>query len=74
MPLSGGVRPLRSSVSPLLTRSDLCKWLCISDSTLDRWIKKGEIPPPDCRLGPRCPRWKRETIEVLLREKNSGFR
>lgn len=58
---------------PLLTRSDLCKLFDISQSTLDRWIQKGQIPPADVRLGSRCPRWKRETIDKLLQTVHDGF-
>jgi predicted DNA-binding transcriptional regulator AlpA len=58
---------------PLLTREDLCKLFCISMSTLDRWIQQGRIPPADVRLGPRCPRWRRETIEKLLQTVHVGL-
>lgn len=60
-------------MTPLLTRQDLCNTLGISQSTLDRKIKQGLIPPPDLYLGYRCPRWKRETIEKLLKTEPVGF-
>ena len=58
---------------PLLTRQDVCEMLRISQSGLDRKIKKGLIPSPDLYLGYRCPRWKRETIEKLLNGVHSPF-
>lgn len=50
----------------LLTRSDLCELFSISSSTLDRWIADGRIPPATHRLGPRSPRWSRESIQEVL--------
>jgi excisionase family DNA binding protein len=58
---------------PLLSRSDVCEVLRISCSTLDRWIQQGLIPAADCRFGSRTPRWRRETIDAVIRAEPSDF-
>jgi excisionase family DNA binding protein len=59
-------------MSPLLTRSDVCDLLGISMSTLDRWIQQGRFPPPQ-PIGPRSPRWRRESLDAFLGASAGGF-
>jgi len=40
----------------------------VSRGTWYRWLKEGIAPPPDGRTPTGDPRWKRSTIDRLLRE------
>jgi excisionase family DNA binding protein len=64
------------ALDPLLTRKELCRFLSISTSTLDRWIAEGRIPPADSRPGPRSPRWRKSSVEQALcpAAPDGGFR
>lgn len=52
----------RSAMKRLLSVNDVCELLQVSRRNLTRLIAKGQIPPPDLRVG-RAKRWTAETIE-----------
>jgi hypothetical protein len=40
--------------------------LCISPETWDAMVARGELPPPDYKIGGTMPRWKWTTVESRL--------
>ncbi len=40
--------------------------LCISPETWDAMVARGELPPPDHKIGDVMPRWKWDRIEAWL--------
>ena len=57
----------------LLTVADVCRQLRVSRTRLYERIANGSIPRP-FHLAPRCPRWRRETIErwIAARERDAA--
>lgn len=46
---------------PLYTKTRVCEYIGIDDTTLDKWVARGAFPKPDLYLG-RSPRWKLSTL------------
>lgn len=44
--------------------------LCISPETWDAMVARGELPPPDHKIGGVMPRWKWNRVENWLSRKN----
>lgn len=44
--------------------------LCISPETWDAMVARGELPPPDNKIGGVMPRWKWHRVEDWLSGKN----
>jgi hypothetical protein len=42
---------------PWQDASTLCAHLCISEGTLDNWVRTGELPPPRQKGGKRMWKW-----------------
>ena len=58
---------LLSNLPELVRASVLCKSLGISRSTLHKWTREGNFPPP-VRFGPRFTAWRRIDVELWLNE------
>jgi predicted DNA-binding transcriptional regulator AlpA len=59
--------PERSSFArcpPYQDIATLCANLCLCESTVETWIKRGELPPPIQRGGKRL--WKWSEVEKYL--------
>ena len=58
------------TIDPLLTPSEVCSYLKIHRSTLDRWVKEGRVPPPICPGGEEgertVRRWRRSDLDAHL--------
>lgn len=52
----------------LLTMPDIAQMLGVKQVTIRVYLHRGQMPPPDGRLG-RTPWWERETIETWARER-----
>lgn len=50
-------------------RADIAKMLSVSVGTVDKLVKRGELPQPK-RLGQKLSFWPREQIEALLFSEN----
>lgn len=50
----------------LLTSQDIADLLKVSVRTVERLIKRGDLPNPDLRLSRNMMRWKPETIRDWL--------
>lgn len=46
---------------PLYSKTKVCDYMCVEESTLDKWIAKNKFPKPDLYLG-RHPRWRLSTL------------
>ncbi|QHJ80148.1 MAG: hypothetical protein [Bacteriophage sp.] len=46
---------------PLYTKTRVCEYFGIDDTTLDKWVARAKFPKPDLYLG-RSPRWKLSTL------------
>jgi predicted DNA-binding transcriptional regulator AlpA len=58
----------------MLSITDLCSLLSVSESNLRRQIRAGEFPP-GFRISPRCLRWRRADVEAWVRQRQeSPFR
>ncbi|WP_176701908.1 helix-turn-helix transcriptional regulator [Gilliamella sp. GillExp13] len=44
----------------------------LDQTTLDKWVAKGEFPRPDLYLG-RHPRWRLSTINAYLAQKEQEY-
>ena len=44
--------------------------LCISPETWDAMVARGELPPPDYKIGGVMPRWKWNCVEAWLIRKS----
>ena len=46
--------------------AEIARMLRISRNAFYKMLNAGTLPAPDVRLGPRTPRWRRETVEQLI--------
>jgi predicted site-specific integrase-resolvase len=51
-------------VAPWQDISTLCRNICVSENTVDAWVKQGLLPPPRRRGGKRL--WKWSEVERYL--------
>lgn len=65
--------PPSSAAAPLMDIKEICKLLCCTQRTLQRWIREERFPPP-LRLSPRTLRWRREDIQQYLARLNAERR
>lgn len=47
-----------------LDRDATALYISVRVDELPRLVKRGKIPPPNTKLGPRCPRWDREALDA----------
>jgi len=52
----------------MLNRKEVCKYLAISPSTLDRWKKAGDFPK-EIRFGSKKIFWKKSIIDAWVESK-----
>jgi prophage regulatory protein len=63
-----------TSLTPdLLRMKDVLALLRVSEPTLWHWRRAGRFPQP-LRIGPNSVRWRRETVEAWLREREGAPR
>lgn len=46
---------------PLYNKTKVCDYVCVDESTLDKWIAQNKFPKADLYLG-RHPRWRLSTL------------
>jgi predicted DNA-binding transcriptional regulator AlpA len=44
------------------TVADVARYLGVKDSTVRTYVSRGDMPPPDRRMGQRVNLWKPQTI------------
>lgn len=49
---------------PWQDKATLCEHVCIGDTTVDDWVRRGLLPPPRKRGGKLM--WKWETVDLWL--------
>ena len=49
----------------LLRKDEVCQRLKISEPTLYRRVRDGDVPAP-LRIGPRCSRWRADEIDEFV--------
>ncbi|OCG58756.1 hypothetical protein A9G37_06600 [Gilliamella sp. GillExp13] len=58
---------------PRYSKSQVCGYMGgLDQTTLDKWVAKGEFPRPDLYLG-RHPRWRLSTINAYLAQKEQEY-
>ncbi len=55
-------------MEPLLTRSEVARWLAISERQVDRLVAAKELRR--VKLGARCSRYNRKEVERFLAHKS----
>ena len=60
----------KSEIDPLMSIDDVCHYLDIDRSTLDRWVKEGKILAPILMGGGsgirKVKRWRRSELDAAL--------
>lgn len=62
--------PLPARTPTYVSREVGAAELCISPETWDAMVARGEIPPPDHKIGGVMPRWKWDRVEGWLSRKD----
>jgi predicted DNA-binding transcriptional regulator AlpA len=52
----------------LMTKLQLCKALCASEASVDRWLRSDRTFPQPRRLGPGSIRWVRQEVDAFIRD------
>lgn len=61
-------------MTDLLDRAAVAKLLNVDPATVSSYVSRGQMPPPDLRLG-SAPVWYRETVERWMRSRRGqGWR
>lgn len=58
--------PKRSDEISLITKSELCRMLSVSEASVDRWLRTDASFPQPRRLGPGSIRWIRQEVNLFI--------
>ena len=61
------------SINPRYSKAQVCEYISVDNTTLDKWVAAGKFPLPDLYLG-RHPRWKLSTINAHLEKKEQEYK
>lgn len=58
---------------PRYSKAQVCQYIAIDNTTLDKWVATGRFPKADLYLG-RNPRWKLSTINAYLQKIEQDYK
>jgi hypothetical protein len=58
--------PLPTRTPTYVSREVGAAELCVSPETWDAMFARGELPPPEFKVGGTMPRWRWETVQAWL--------
>lgn len=58
---------------PRYSKAQVCEYIAVDNTTLDKWVAADKFPKPDLYLG-RNPRWKLSTINAYLEQKEQEYK
>lgn len=58
---------------PRYSKAQVCQYIAIDNTTLDKWVSTGRFPKADLYLG-RNPRWKLSTINAYLQKIEQDYK
>ena len=66
-----GTHQAASPIDPLLTPAQVMTAIGVSRTHFHRMVERGEFPAP-IRVSPKCPRWRRGTVETFIADRDEA--
>lgn len=63
---SDGAAPAAPPDLQLLKKAELCEMLCVSEASIDRWLRSDPSFPQPRRIAPGTIRWRRSEVRAFL--------